>query len=523
MKTPRFKALNTILKGWQTKTGLVPVMVALALAGFGLVAQAQNANPPDLMTYQGYLVDANGAPLAPNNPMNFSIVFRIYAVTSGGASLWSESQTVTVDKGNFSVVLGEGGPEGSEVRPALSTLFGSNTASDRYIGITVKGLTGGDTEIMPRLRLLTSPYAFLAKSANGLVAADGTSLMVPDSGRLRLSQALQTTGGNARGEGAVDLQTLRQASTPAMVASGKSSVLSGGENNTAAGNWSTVSGGNLNVASGQSSTVSGGEKNAASGNYSAIPGGLNNEASKDYAFAAGRRAKALHAGSFVWGDSTDADKTSTADNQFLVKASGGMAVNTTPTAGTSLSVSGGLKADIADITTLKVTTLTTTSVSGNGTVPVGGILIWSGAANAVPAGWALCDGNNSTPDLRGRFVLGAGTGTGLSARTVGQKGGEETHVLTVNEMPSHTHGTSASASNSGNHTHNYVSGWGSYAGIKGGSYGSGEIGYVGTWNTSTAAGDHTHTISVTVNAAGGGQAHNVMPPFYVLAYIMRVQ
>ena len=41
-------------------------------------------------------------------------------------------------------------------------------------------------------------------------------------------------------------------------------------------------------------------------------------------------------------------------------------------------------------------------------VPHGAILLWSGAANALPVGWALCDGANGTPDLRGRFVVGAG-------------------------------------------------------------------------------------------------------------------
>mgnify|MGYP003325101653 CR=1 FL=1 len=47
------------------------------------------------------------------------------------------------------------------------------------------------------------------------------------------------------------------------------------------------------------------------------------------------------------------------------------------------------------------------TVSMSGGVPSGGIIIWSGAANAIPTGYVLCDGNNSTPDLRDRFVVGA--------------------------------------------------------------------------------------------------------------------
>lgn len=63
-----------------------------------------------------------------------------------------------------------------------------------------------------------------------------------------------------------------------------------------------------------------------------------------------------------------------------------------------------------------------------------GIIMWSGSIANIPTGWYLCDGSNGTPDLRGKFVLGAG-----GAYSVNATGGEETHVLTESEMPSHTH------------------------------------------------------------------------------------
>ena len=166
---------------------------ALLLALFAGLAQAQNGFPPSLMSYQGFLVDANGNALAPNTPQNFSVVFRIYGSSSGTDRLWTEAQTVTIDKGNFSVVLGEGGSEGSEVRPDLATVFNSNKASDLYIGITVKGVS--NSEILPRLRLLTSPYAFLARTANSLAGSDGAALINSSEGRLRIGQALQSSGG----------------------------------------------------------------------------------------------------------------------------------------------------------------------------------------------------------------------------------------------------------------------------------------------------------------------------------------
>ncbi len=147
-------------------------LLALALRTAVPSAQAQaNANPPERMTYQGYLVDANGSPLGTNAPKNYDVVFRIWKSESSVAAadrLWTEQQTVTVDKGYFSVLLGEGSSIG-EARPDLSTLFTNSTASDRWVGLTVKGIGAGgqDVTILPRLRLLSSPYAYLARAVSG--------------------------------------------------------------------------------------------------------------------------------------------------------------------------------------------------------------------------------------------------------------------------------------------------------------------------------------------------------------------
>lgn len=131
----------------------------------------------------------------------------------------------------------------------------------------------------------------------------------------------------------------------------------GGEGNTASGGWSTVGGGSGNEASSNYATVGGGSGNTASNTYATVgggggntadytavvggglnnqatsqgatvPGGHYNVASGSYGFAAGRRAKANHAGTFVWADSTDADFTSAAADQFLVRASGGVGMGT---------------------------------------------------------------------------------------------------------------------------------------------------------------------------------------------------
>lgn len=123
----------------------------------------------------------------------------------------------------------------------------------------------------------------------------------------------------------------------------------------------------------------------------------------------------------------------------------------------------------------------------NTAMPSGGIIIWSGSIASIPSGWYLCDGNNSTPDLRGRFILGAG-----GSYTKGSTGGEETHALSVGEMPSHTHSVQQSINSDGANP-----GEGSH-----------------TYRTYTGGG-------LSLSYAGGNQAHNNMPPYFALAYIMK--
>jgi hypothetical protein len=106
-------------------------------------------------------------------------------------------------------------------------------------------------------------------------------------------------------------------------AAGSSATVGGGVGNVASGAISTVGGGDHNTASGADATVGGGWDNTASGNYATVPGGHNNTAAGDHSFAAGYRALANHYGSFVWADAINADFSSTANNQFNARATGG--------------------------------------------------------------------------------------------------------------------------------------------------------------------------------------------------------
>lgn len=97
--------------------------------------------------------------------------------------------------------------------------------------------------------------------------------------------------------------------------------------------------GTNNTAPGIHAVVGGGEMNTAGGDYATVPGGQSNAAT-NYAFAAGRRAQATNDGAFVWADSKDLDFGSTAKDQFLIRAGGGVGINTNDPGTNALSVNG---------------------------------------------------------------------------------------------------------------------------------------------------------------------------------------
>ncbi len=159
---------------------------------FLLSAQAADAKPPTKLTFQGFLTDSSGTALGAGSPVQKAVIFRIYAAETGGTLKWSEQQAVTVDKGHFSALLGEGSAVGAEPRNAdLSTVFSGADASVRWMELSV------DAAILtPRIQFVASPYAMLAKSATQLVGTDGSPAITPGSGTLTLAG---TVSGNGSG------------------------------------------------------------------------------------------------------------------------------------------------------------------------------------------------------------------------------------------------------------------------------------------------------------------------------------
>src|SRR6516165_9474326 len=123
------------------RTTISLVLVGLALALVPLPSHAlPTPNPPGQISYQGFLTDANGLPLATNKPINYNVIFRIFNASTSGNLLWAEQQVVTVDRGYFTVMLGNGSAiSGAPNTNNLSTVFYGSDASDRYLEMTVQG------------------------------------------------------------------------------------------------------------------------------------------------------------------------------------------------------------------------------------------------------------------------------------------------------------------------------------------------------------------------------------------------
>lgn len=276
------------------------VFILLILTPLASDVQAQI---PHVLAWQGVALDSVGQPVVDSA---YTMHFSIWNANVGGDSLWGEDHAVLTENGVVSVQLSN----------VPDSVFADSLA---YLQIQF----GNDAPYVPRTRIVSVGYSFKTGTVDGATGGD-------------INGSLSVGGGNVL-NGVLNFAAGRFHTINANY-----STVAGGDSCTVTGDWGVVAGGRFNLA-GSTAAVGGGWNNSASNNFTAIgggqnnsatgawgmvPGGVGNSAAGGYSFAAGRRAKANHTGCFVWADSTDADFTSTGDEQFLIRATGGVGIGT---------------------------------------------------------------------------------------------------------------------------------------------------------------------------------------------------
>jgi len=384
----------------------VAPFLLILLLGWFLQANAVQAQSVTALTYQGYLEDA-GSPATGL----VDLELRLFDAESGGLQVGDTitKDDVAVPDGVFTVEVDFGAVFGGEARYL-------------EVGVREGSSTGSYTTLSPRETLRPAPLATAlpylrverATNSDGFTAinvigGDPSNAVVdgvtgatiggggfdegPYTSPNRVEASFGTVGGGFDNEASGSNATVGGGGSNAAggsnatvgggasnTASGSSATVGGGasntagfsdatvgggEDNTAANNGATVGGGNSNTASGIDASVSGGRSNDASGDYSTVPGGFNNTASGDYSFATGQLAKAEHNGAFVWADNSNSGfLASTAANQFLVRAAGGVGIGTNSPS-SPLTVAGAIESTTGGIV-FPDGTVQTSAASGGG-------------------------------------------------------------------------------------------------------------------------------------------------------------
>ena len=246
-----------------------------------------------------------------------------------------------------------------------SFIGGGGADSSYYTGPSTNSIFGGEFSVIGgggENTMKTAGYSFIGGGEGNIIdnfqrwAAIAGGVANQIGSTTRVAVAISSANGNFIGGGGGSW--IRDGIAGGAIAGGINHSIGPGADYSfiGGGNFNVIFGGATNavIAGGAGnwiqtnaygSTIAGGAYHRVQTNaqFATIAGGLSNTVAGAYAFAAGRRAKANHPGGFVWADSQDADFNSSANNQFLIRAAGGVGINSTDTAGAALAVNGGIK------------------------------------------------------------------------------------------------------------------------------------------------------------------------------------
>lgn len=462
---------------------LLALATALSLTA---VATAQTSAVPSGLSYQGKVSNANGTLVGAGTPVNRLVIFRVWSHATNSTLtdlVFSEQQTVTISEGEFSVILGQGVAvsgtplgysESTKGTPTVlissPTTFGGAT---RYLGVTVDdGSAAADPEASPRQQLVTSAYAFRAKYAETVGANGANTLTALDNGNVGIgntapSEKLHVTGNalvSGTGSFTGALSTNSNLSVTGTAAVTGTSTFTGastfngsvriGQSGTTPMSFGSWLGTKISLWDnlGDSTTIYG--FGIQSNTLQVFTPGAGNDIALGYGPSASmtETMRVKGNGNVGIGTSSPAQKLSVSgdtlttgtayllDTNHSIRAisGSGVAISTYGiTDGIILKQSTGNVGIGTTSPTQKLEvngTVKATTFTGNGTIPIGGIIMWSGTTSDIPAGWTLCNGTSvnslTVPDLRDRFIVGAG-----SAYSPKAVGGASTHTLAATNLP----------------------------------------------------------------------------------------
>ena len=477
--------VSTVFAGLLFSSRRSATLLALAVAlSLSVGATAQTSAVPSGLSYQGKVSNANGTLVGAGTPVNRLVIFRVWSHATNSTLtdlVFSEQQTVTISEGEFSVILGQGVAvsgtplgysESTKGTPTVlissPTTFGGAT---RYLGVTVDdGSAAADPEASPRQQLVTSAYAFRAKYAETVGANGANSLTALDNGNVGIgntapSEKLHVTGntlvsGTGSFTGALstgsNLSVTGTAAvtgtstfTGASTFNGSVRIAQSGTTPLSFGSWLGtkislwdnlggqiygfgVQGGLLQVftpaavddiAFGYGTSASMTETMRVKGNGNvgigtSIPGQKLSVMGDTLTWGTAYLLDTNHSIRAISGSGVAISTYGITDGIILKQSTGNVGIGTTSPS-QKLEVNGTVKA---------------TTFTGNGTIPIGGIIMWSGTTSDIPAGWTLCNGTSvnslTVPDLRDRFIVGAG-----SRYSPKETGGATTHSLAATNLP----------------------------------------------------------------------------------------
>ena len=280
------------------------------------------------------------------NPLDFRVnnhraLRYAYAENTGAGfrsiNILGGSELNSIDAGVVGATIAGGGYDdfvNSDLPNRVGADFGTISGGYGHTVLGSRSTIGGGQ--------FNKANGYIATIGGGVAnVANGDSSTVAGGERNQATVYSSTVGGGYHNVASGSRSTL--AGGDSNSASGYASTIVGGETNTASGMDSSVGGGYTNTASGPQSVVAGGYTNSALGFNSVVPGGIYNVAMGDASFAGGTQAKARHQGAFVWADSGQTDFASTNTNQFLIRATNGVGINTNNPGAYALFVSGAAK------------------------------------------------------------------------------------------------------------------------------------------------------------------------------------